>query len=101
MKGKWNETRMLSLSIFVLVLLVIIYLFCQILPFLQVILQFLKAVFGPFVIAMIISYLLNPVVNLLSKRTVPRSIAVLLIYTLFLLSIVVIVINTLPLWKNS
>ena len=101
MKGKWNETRMLSLSIFVLVLLVIIYLFCQILPFLQVILQFLKAVFGPFVIAMIISYLLNPVVNLLSKRTIPRSIAVLLIYTLFLLSIVVIVINTLPLLEKQ
>src|SRR5690606_35950808 len=56
---------------------------------------------GPFIIAMIISYLLNPIVNLLSRRTVPRSVAVLLIYSLFLLSITVIVINAFPLFERQ
>ena len=101
MKEKWNETKVLSLSILVLVLLVIVYLIFQILPFMLVIFRFLKAIFGPFIVAMIISYLLNPIVNLLSRRTVPRSVAVLLIYSLFLLSIVVIVINTLPLLEDQ
>jgi len=100
-KERWNETRILSISILVLVLFVIIYLFFQILPFLSLIFQFFKAILGPFIIAMIISYLLNPIVNLLSRRTVPRSVAVLLIYSLFLLSITVIVINAFPLFERQ
>lgn len=98
---RWNETRILFLSVLILVLVGIIYLIFQILPFISGFFHFLKAVLGPFLIAMIISYLLNPIVNMLSKRAVPRSIAVLFIYTLFLLSVIIIIINTLPLLEEQ
>jgi predicted PurR-regulated permease PerM len=56
---------------------------------------------GPFVIAMMISYLLNPIVNALSQHSVPRSIAVLLIYTLFIASVVILIINMVPMLEKQ
>lgn len=58
--------------------------------------RFLKAVLAPFLVAMIISYVLNPIVCMLSDRKVPRSIAVLLIYAVFLTCLAVILINMIP-----
>lgn len=93
---RWNESRLLTRSLIILVLLGILFLLTQMSPYIRLIFSFFKAVLGPFFIAMIISYLLNPVVNMLSRRTVPRSVAVLLIYTLFIASLVTIVMNMLP-----
>lgn len=98
---RWSETRILFISLLILVIVAIIYITFHILPFLRGFFQFLKAVLGPFLIAMIISYLLNPIVNLLSRRSVPRSVAVLLIYSLFLLSVFIIIMNTLPLLEKQ
>lgn len=50
----------------------------------------------PFFIAVIISYILNPVVTILNKRKVPRTIAVLLIYGVFITSVTVIIMNMTP-----
>ena len=58
--------------------------------------RFLKAVLAPFLVAMIISYVLNPVVCMLSDRKVPRSMAVSLIYAVFLTSLAVILMNMIP-----
>lgn len=58
--------------------------------------RFLKAILAPFLVAMIISYVLNPIVCMLSDRKVPRSIAVLLIYAVFLTCLAVILINMIP-----
>lgn len=97
----WNETRILVFSLLILIHLGVFYLIFQLSPYLKEFLLFLRAVFGPFIIAMIISYLLNPVVNMLSRHAVPRSFAVLFIYTIFLLSIAVIIVNTLPLLEKQ
>jgi predicted PurR-regulated permease PerM len=57
---------------------------------------FLKAILLPFLIAMMIAYLLHPVVNLLCRRKMPRTIAVVLIYVIFIISGAVIVMNLTP-----
>jgi predicted PurR-regulated permease PerM len=67
-------------------------------PLLLNIYDILSAVLGPFLIAMVISYVLNPIVNLLGERKVPRSIAVLLIYAAFITSTIVILMNLIPMF---
>ncbi|RAL25767.1 AI-2E family transporter [Thermoflavimicrobium daqui] len=94
--SKWTESRLLTISVLILVFLAILFLLTQMGSLFKELGLFLKSVLGPFIIAMIISYLLNPIVNLLSQRMVPRSIAVLIIYTLFILSLTILIINLLP-----
>nr|WP_224749507.1 AI-2E family transporter [Polycladospora coralii] len=84
-----------------MVILAILYFLAQLAPYLEVIFIFIKAVLGPFIIAMIISYLLNPIVNILSYRAVPRALSVLLIYTIFIFSLVILILNTLPLLEEQ
>jgi len=50
----------------------------------------------PFIIAMVISYLLHPIVKVLHKKRVPLSIAVILIYTIFFGTLTIILINIIP-----
>ena len=73
----------------------------QLRPALTGLFSFMKAVLAPFVIAMIIAYVLNPVVNLLNRRKVPRTIAVLLIYSIFISSVIVIFMNVSPVFMGQ
>lgn len=90
-KNKW-----FAALVYTLLGLFVLYMLLQIRPILSGVFAFLKAVLAPFVIAMIISYVLNPVVRLLNRRKVPRTIAVLLIYAVFLASVTVILMNLIP-----
>jgi predicted PurR-regulated permease PerM len=92
-----TQSRLFFWSLLILVFLGILYMLVQIEPMIKGIFLFLKAVLGPFFVAIIISYLLNPIVNILSNRAVPRSVAVLLIYTLFITCIVIVILNLVPL----
>lgn len=82
----------------VLLALIILYFVWLLRPMLQGIFVFLKAILAPFLAAMIISYVLNPVVSMLAGRKMPRSVAVLLIYAVFLLTLAVIAINLIPMF---
>lgn len=98
---EWKLRRMFEqvwfmIAIYILLGTIIIFMFQLIMPSLSGAYQFLKVVLTPFIVAMIISYILNPIVNLLSERRVPRTLAVLLIYALFLVSLVVITMNLIP-----
>lgn len=92
-----KERRILEGLLALLLLLASLFVLFKIIPFLKSIWLFVQAIVGPFVIALIISYLLNPIVNLLHERGLPRWIAVLLIYILFLCSLVILLMNLLPL----
>jgi predicted PurR-regulated permease PerM len=70
-------------------------------PMLLSVYEFLKAVLAPFLVAMIISYMLNPIVNMLHDRKVPRTAAVLLIYAVFISVSVVILMNVIPMFMNQ
>ncbi|MEK3731354.1 MULTISPECIES: AI-2E family transporter [Paenibacillus] len=82
--------------IWLLIGLISLYFVWLLRPMFMDIYRFLKAILAPFAVAMIISYVLNPIVCMLSERKVPRSIAVLLIYAVFLTLLAVVLINMIP-----
>lgn len=89
------------LLVFTLLGLIILYMLWLIRPILGGIYHFSKAVLAPFIIAMIISYVLNPIVVLLNRRRVPRTVAVLLIYIVFLGSLTVVFMNVIPMFMSQ
>jgi predicted PurR-regulated permease PerM len=93
----WKNNWFAAL-IYMLLGLAVLYMLLLIHPILHSIFVFLKSVLTPFFIAMIISYILNPVVSLLNQRKVPRTIAVLLIYSVFIASLTVIIMKITPMF---
>lgn len=87
--------------VYALLGLSVVYMLLQIKPVLMAIYGFLKAVLAPFIVALIVSYVLNPIVNLLNRRKVPRTVAVLLIYAVFLTSLAVILMNLIPMFVSQ
>ncbi|MDI3257398.1 MAG: AI-2E family transporter [Kyrpidia sp.] len=83
--GRWTQRELLQTATLVLVVLACLYLMIQLRPVWEWLMTVLGDVATPFVVALIISYLLNPVVEALVKRGVPRGISILIIYALFLL----------------
>ncbi|WP_209860376.1 AI-2E family transporter [Paenibacillus shirakamiensis] len=92
---------MFRYALWLLLGLIIAYFFWLLRPVIMIIYAFLKVIFAPFLIALIISYVLNPIVNMLGARRVPRTIAVLLIYAVFLTSLGIILANMIPLFMNQ
>jgi predicted PurR-regulated permease PerM len=63
--------------------------------------HWIAKVFTPFFIAIMITYVLHPIVNVLHQRKVPRTLAVLLIYVAFFMSVSVLVINVSPMFMEQ
>ncbi|HEY0828926.1 MAG TPA: AI-2E family transporter [Bacilli bacterium] len=95
------KNRFFVVAVFILLGLFILYMLILIKPILLSIYIFAKAVLAPFLVAMIISYVLNPVVCLLNDRKVPRTIAVLLIYAVFIISVTVVMLNLIPMFMKQ
>lgn len=91
----------LYVLVFVLLGLFILYMLLQISPIVTNVFKFLKSVLLPFVIALVISYILNPVVAMLHKRKMPRTVAVLLIYVVFSVLITVVLLNLVPMFVKQ
>ena len=89
--------KLFSFLILLLLLLAVIYLLIKVSPVLGTFLFFIKNLLLPFFIALIISYLLHPIVTILHERGVPRAIAVLLIYIIFFGTLTIILSKTIPL----
>lgn len=98
---QWNVSQWLRIALLILISLGILFLLMQISPWIQLLWKLIRAVVGPFFVAMIISYLLNPIVNALSERKVPRSLAVLLIYSLFIASLIILGVQFAPLFEEQ
>ncbi|MFD0674161.1 AI-2E family transporter [Cohnella sp. GCM10027633] len=99
--NRFTQSRLFSVLIYTILVLLVLFLIVLVRPMLQSVWGFLKAVLAPFLIAMIISYVLNPVVNLLHQRKVPRTAAVLLIYAVFITTCVVILMNVIPMFMKQ
>jgi predicted PurR-regulated permease PerM len=93
-----SKNGLLYWSLIVLIFAAIVYMVTLISPLLITIFIVVKGILAPFIIAMIISYVLNPIVRALNERKVPRPIAVLLIYIIFFSSLTIILINTIPIF---
>lgn len=98
---RMNQKSLLFGALISLLILGNVLLLAKLGPLISQLFTFFKLVLFPFFIAMIISYVLNPIVSLLSSRMVPRTAAVILIYATFLVSILVILLNVLPLLGNQ
>lgn len=75
---KWIFRLSLSLLAFLT-----IFIFLKLAPIWLPILSIIKTFLIPFVISIFITYLLHPIIEKISNRGVPRSLAILLIYLLF------------------
>lgn len=98
---KFTKSRLFIVLIYLLLVLASLYIFLLIKPLIMNVYLFLRAVLAPFLLAMIISYVLNPIVRLLNERKVPRTIAVLLIYAVFITSVTVIMLNLIPMFMKQ
>ncbi|MCD9023092.1 AI-2E family transporter [Cohnella silvisoli] len=99
--GRFAQSRLFTVLIYAILFLLVLFLVVLVRPMLLSVYDFLKAVLAPFLVAMIISYMLNPIVNLLYERKVPRTAAVLLIYAVFISVSVVILMNFIPMFMNQ
>ena len=93
---KFTNNKLFVVLIYIILTAIAIYFLMLLSPIFKVIFSFLKAVLGPFIIAMIISYILHPIVSSLHIRRVPRTIAVLLIYAVFFTLVGVTLMNLIP-----
>ncbi|MCQ6560916.1 AI-2E family transporter [Paenibacillus mendelii] len=98
---RFTNNRLFMLLVYIILGLIALYLLLLIKPIIVQVYGFLKAVIAPFLIAMIISYVLNPIVSLLGERKVPRTMAVLLIYAVFVASLTVILLNVIPMFMEQ
>lgn len=88
--------RYLQIALTVLAILLSVYLLGQLRSFFHDIWVVIRAVIFPFLTAMIVSYILQPIVSALVKRKVPRGIAILLIYIIFAVLLTISLIHAVP-----
>ncbi|OEF98934.1 AI-2E family transporter [Vulcanibacillus modesticaldus] len=81
----------------ILLILTILFLLVKLGEVIGFFIVFLKTLLLPFFIAIIISYLLHPIVTMLHNKGIPRSLAVLIIYFIFFGSLAIISFNIFPL----
>ncbi|RAP77961.1 AI-2E family transporter [Paenibacillus montanisoli] len=98
---RFTNNRLFAWLVYLILGLTALYLLLLLKPIIIQIYVFLRAVLAPFLIAMIISYVLNPIVSLLNERKVPRTIAVLLIYAVFCASLAVVLMNAIPMFLEQ
>ena len=91
-----KTTRYLKTALAVLVTLACLYTVGLLRGFLQDVWHVVYVVLLPFLISVVICYILQPVVELLVRRRVPRGMAILLIYIVFILALVVAVLQAIP-----
>jgi predicted PurR-regulated permease PerM len=99
--GRFTNNRIFVGLVYVILGLLVLYLLILIKPMLMNVYVFLRTVFAPFAIALIISYILNPIVTMLAERKMPRSVAVLLIYAVFCAAVTVVLMNVIPMLINQ
>lgn len=90
--------KIFYIPLLILVILLILYLFILIGPLFQWLLLFLKEIGIPFLIALIISYLLHPLVNVLVRIGLKRVYAVVAIFLLFFVGLGVFIYMGTPIF---
>lgn len=78
-----RQLHVIITSTTVLLLIATLYALYKVFPVIMFILRTIFAIFVPFLIALFISYLLNPLIKLLERCNIHRVIAIAIIYILF------------------
>ena len=90
------SNKYLRAALLVLLILASLYLLAQLRGFLHDMWTVVKVLFVPFLAAMVVTYILQPVVEKLVRRRVPRGIAILVIYFGFALVATVAILQAIP-----
>jgi predicted PurR-regulated permease PerM len=90
------SSRYLKVALSVLVTLACLYLVGMLRGFLQDVWKVIYVVLLPFLISLIVAYALQPIVELLVRRKVPRGVAILVIYLVFVLLVAIAVLQAIP-----
>jgi len=88
--------RAIHLALFILLLLGCLFLLGQMRTLLRDVWFVIQTVLTPLLIAMVIAYILNPIVELMVARKVPRGVSILIIYVFFIAVLLVLFMNTIP-----
>ncbi|MBX6351826.1 MAG: AI-2E family transporter [Thermoflavifilum sp.] len=96
-----KATRYLRTSLAVLVTLACIYLLGQLRSFFHDIWAVLQALVIPFVASLVVTYLLQPVVEMLHRRRVPRGAAILIIYFTAAVLVAVALLDSIPVFARQ
>jgi predicted PurR-regulated permease PerM len=99
--GLDKSARYLRTSLSVLVTLASIYLLGQLRGFFQDIWGVLQALVIPFIAAIVVSYLLQPVVEILTRRNVPRGAAILIIYLTAIVLLAACFLHSIPVFASQ
>lgn len=91
----WSN-RYIRVSLSVLVTLICIYLIGQLREFFHDIWLVIKVLVVPFLAAAVVASILDPIVDVLARRKVPRGIAILIIYLAFILLALIAILNAIP-----
>jgi predicted PurR-regulated permease PerM len=90
------SNKYLRAALFTLLVLMCLYLVAQLRDFLADVWAVLRVLFIPFLAAMVVSYLLQPLVERLVARKVPRGAAILIIYFGFAVLLAALVVKMIP-----
>lgn len=78
-----RQLHVIVTSITILLLIATLYALYKVFPVITLIFQMAFSIFVPFIIALFISYLLNPLIKLLERWNIHRVLAIAIIYVLF------------------
>lgn len=93
--------KLVRIGVLAILTLIILFLIVRIFPNYQLILKKLFKIAIPFVFAILLTYLLNPIVEKMSTRYIPRWLAILIIYAVIIGGVGLLIYYTFPTVKNQ
>ncbi|MFA9557154.1 AI-2E family transporter [Evansella sp. AB-rgal1] len=81
---------------FVLLIGLVLFMFVTIFTYIQPVFELVGRIVVPFLLSAVIAYVLHPIIGALEKRHFPRTLSIILIYTLFVVGFVWIIFKGTP-----
>ncbi|MDG5786473.1 AI-2E family transporter [Evansella sp. AB-P1] len=81
---------------FILLIGLVLFMFTQIFVYLKPVIEIIFRILLPFLVSIVIAYILHPIINALEKRRMPRPLSIILIYTLFVVLFVFVLFKGTP-----
>ncbi len=96
-----RRSRLFAAAVWAIVLLAIGNLLWLLRPVVAKTFHLLSEIVMPFLVGLLIAYVLHPIVQALENRRVPRMVAVLLIYAAFMMIISIGIVNAIPIFASQ
>lgn len=91
-----NYLNILYVLMIIIFLLISLWLIVKLYPFYQLVFKFLWQISLPFLIALLIAYLIYPLIQWLNRYQIPKALAVVIIFLLFFLTVGILIYRGYP-----